>query len=327
MRIILIILTLLLALNAEDKLIIKLSKHKAYINEPIVAKITVIYEKKARYITLKKIKDSNFYAKFIKESNATKVNGHYSKSFYYALFPQAVGSLNLEPLKVKISTIEEKTGFLISKEIASKALKIESFATPNSLAISGNLSMNLLKSSTKAKPNKPINFKLIIQGSANIDDIKAFKPKVIGATYFSDKPKREYRIIKGKLQSIFTQNFTIVSSKSYKIMPIKLSYFNTQTQMQESLSTKEISVKINTPLLSKKEYIALFIGIILGVLLTLITIFYKRAKREYSDIEIAIKKVKNDKELYRLLLPYSNKPKYKELIANLEEKIYKKSKK
>jgi len=326
MRIFLIILTVLLALSAEDKLIVKLSKHKAYLNEPIVAKITLTYEKKARYITLQKIEDSNFYAKFIKESNATKVDNHYSKSFYYALFPQAVGNLTIKPLKVKISTIEDKTGFLISKEIASKALKIESFATPNSLAISGNLSMKLLKSSIEAKPNKPVNFKLIIKGSANIDDIKAFEPKVIGATYFSDKPKREYRIVNGKLQSTFTQNFTIVSSKSYKILPLKLTYFNTQTQMQESLSTKEISVKINTPLLSPKEYIILFIGAFFGVLLTLIAIFLKRAKREYSDIEISIKKAKNDKELYRLLLPYSNVPKYKELIANLEEKIYKNSK-
>ena len=325
MRIFLIILTIISVLSAEDKLIVKLSKHKAYLNEPIVAKITAIYEKKARYITLKKIKNSNFYAKFIKENNATKVNGHYSKSYYYALFPQAVGNLTLKPLKVKISTREEKTGFLISKEIKSKPIKIEVYATPNSLAISGNLSMKLLKNSSDIKPNRPANFKLIIKGSANLDDIKAFKAKVMGATYFSDKPKREYRIVKGKLQALFIQNFTIVSSQSYKIMPFKLKYFNTQTQMEESLSTKEINVKIETPLLTPKEYITLFIGIILGVFLSIFALFLKRPKKPNSDIEIAIKKAKNDKELYKLLLPYSNVPKYRELIAKLEKRIYKNS--
>ena len=325
MRIFIILISLLSLLSAQDRVFLKLAKTKAYINEPILAKVTVIYAKKARYVTVNSFNKKLFYTKLINESNATLSGSNYRKTFTYLLFPQATGNINIEPRIAKVSTIQEKTGFVISNTLESKGAKLEVYATPNNLAISGNLNMHLKKLNKTAKVNEPTDFKLEITGAANIDDIKSFTLPLKGATYFSDKPKREYKIVKSKVVATFTQNFKVVSDNSYKIAPLKLTYFNTQTQLQESLLTKEQKVEIAKPLANKRELIFLASGLVLGFLLSLLLFFTKR-KKEANTVQQAVKKAKNDKELYQILLPYSHKTELKETIKKLEANIYNKAK-
>ena len=317
-----IIITFISILSAQDRVFLKLSKSKAFLNEPIVAKVTVVYAKKAKYVTVNGFKNRGLYSKLISESNQTLKSGEYYKKFTYILFPQATGDINIAPRVAKVSRIQEKTGFTISDTLKSKAAKIEVYSLPNNLTVSGNLNMHLKRLTKEAKPNSPISFRLEITGSGNLDDIKSFNLPVEDATYFSDKPTREYKIIKGKVQAKFIQNFRVVSDKSYKISPLKLTYFNTQTKLEESILTKEQIVDIPKPIASKRELIFLLIGLIIGAGLSLLWLF-KKQKRKLSNLQEAVKKSKNDKELYQLLLPYAHKTGLKETIQKLEANIYK----
>jgi len=315
------LITFISILSAQDRVFLKLSKSKAFLNEPIVARVTVVYTKKAKYITINGFKNRVLYSKLISESNQTIKNGEYYKKFTYILFPQATGTINIAPRVAKVSRIQEKTGFTVSDTLESKPAKIELYSLPNNLTISGNLNMHLIRLSKTIKANTPASFRLEITGSGNLDDIKSFELPLKNASYFSDKPTREYKIVKGKVQAKFVQNFSVVSDKSYKIPPLKLTYFNTQTKLEESLLTKEQIVNIPKPLASKRELIFLLIGLFLGIGISLLWLLKKR-KRKLNNLQQAIKKAKNDKELYQILLPYSQKVELKEFIKKLEANIY-----
>lgn len=310
-------------LSAQDRVFFKLSKSKAYLNEPIVAKVTVVYAKKAKYVTVNDFKNRALYSKLISESNQTFRNNNYYKTFTYLLFPQATGDINIKPRVAKVSTIQEKTGFTISNTLESKPIKIEVYSLPNNLTVSGNLNMHLKRLTKEAKANAPVSFKLEITGSGNLDDIKSYTLPIKNASYFSDKPRREYKIVKGRLQATFVQNFRVVSDKSYKIPPLRLRYFNTQTRLEEHLLTKEQIVDIPKPLASRRELIFLLIGLIIGVGVSLLWLF-KKKRRKLNNLQLAVKKAKNDKELYQILLPYSHKTELKETIKKLEANIYNK---
>jgi hypothetical protein len=60
------------------------------------------------------------------------------------------------------------------------------------------------------------------------------------------------------------------------------------------------------------------------VALTLLFInLYKKEQKTPKPITIQIKKTKSDKELYKLLLPYTNDEYIKDKIQKLEANIYK----
>jgi len=322
MKIFLFFLLLIATADAKDRVVLFLSKSRAFLNEPILAKYVVKLDKKPKYVTLEKFKDKNFYAKLIKESNITKIEGGYKKEFYYLLAPQATGDLIIKPLEATVSSIQEKTGFLINNTYKTKVKKVSIFSIPNGLNIAGNLAIKLSQENNTTKAKEPIYYKLTIKGYGNLDDIKAFKLPIKGATYFSDKPTRVYKVVDGKLKATFLQKFTVVANRSFKIEPITLKYFNTQTELEESISTKEKYVEIATTLLTKKEYLILFIGFILGALTILLIIAIKRLKKAPSNLAMAIKAAKNDKELYKVLLPYSSNQKLQKYITKLEENIY-----
>ncbi|HGZ69874.1 MAG TPA: hypothetical protein ENK74_00560, partial [Nitratifractor sp.] len=323
MRLLFIIIVLIGALFAKERVFVKFSSTKLYLNEPTLAKVVVKSDKKPRYITVDGFKEKTLYFKLLKESNITQDGAEYTKIFYYALFPQATGSIKIDKVLARVSSIQEKTGFTISDTLESKPYSLEVAALPDGLTICGNLTMELTQSSQSVKENEPVNFTLRIKGNANIDDIKPFNPTVEGATIYKRKPQREYKIVDGKLQAEFTQLFTVVAQESFRLEPLTLRYFNTQTKMKEVLGTKPVEVKIDKKLFTLREILFLIVGILIGVAVALL--FFKRRgkKRVPSSLDIAIQKAKDDKELYRVLLPYAYDARFAKSIKLLEENIYK----
>ena len=322
MRFFILLLFLFEFLLANPAISIRYSKSEAFLNEPIVAKVYIKSTIKPRYITFEGFKQKELYVKKVEEGNITyNPNGWYSKTYYYLLFPQATGDIEIPKRTAKVMTIQKKTGFTITNKVASKPFTLKIDTIPEGLALSGNLTMYLTQSSKAAKVNRPVDFTLIIEGRANIDDIKPFHLLIKGATLYSDTPQRVYKTVKGKPFTKFTQHFTVVSDKSYSVPPLKLSYFNTETRLKEQLATKRVHVSIDKPLLTKREMLFFFAGVTVGLLL-LFLVYKAKRRRVPSDLELAIKRAKNDRELYNLLLPYANKEEYREKIKELEARLF-----
>ncbi len=322
MKQLLLIILLLSALFGEDRVFIKFSSQDLYLNEPVVAKVVVKSLKKPRYITIEGLEQKALYIKLIKESNITKDDKEFTKEFYYALFPQATGDITIDKVLAKISTIEPKTGFTITNSVYTKPYKLQVSALPEGIDISGNLTMHLQSSQRSVKANTPVHLKLIIEGIANIDDIKPFHLPLKGATLYSEKPQRSLSIVDGKLHSQFTQNFTVVADESFTIAPLMLRYFNTQTKMQEILATKRVEIEIKKALFTLRELLFFLAGLFVGVLAILLLRRQKK-KRMSSELELALKKAKSDQERYKILLPFANNPKYSKMLTQLEKRIYK----
>jgi len=144
-------------------------------------------------------------------------------------------------------------------------------------------------------------------------------------------------IINNKFCGTYEQNFTIVSDTNYTIPSFTLKEFNGITK---TISTKPIKVHVigfvkqykakekdmqkNDVIVTKKEnYNILFfiIGIVIGSIGTFLLLNFKRKEKDiYSKIKSA-----NQKELFNLLIPYSNDEYIKETLKKLEENIYKNS--
>jgi len=67
----------------------------------------------------------------------------------------------------------------------------------------------------------------------------------------------------------------------------------------------------------------LVVGVILGSLLTLVSFKLKRPKHEPTPLQKRIRKAKDDKELYEMLLPFATDKDIKKILEKLEANIYK----
>ena len=323
MRIILIALFLLNLLSAKDGIFVHISKNKLFVNEPLLLKVTVKYQS-AKYIKLEDFADKNFYVKEIKEENATKKEDFFLKNYYFVLFPQNAGNLEIKPFVAKIINIDPKTGFSITNRVESKSRKITVFSSTS--AINGIADININADKLKFKPQEPVSLTLTLSGRVNFDDIKPFELKIKNATVYADKPVRSYKVINGKIYGKCIQKFSVIAKESFEIAPFKFSYFNTQTQMNESIETKALKIKADKPFITFKQLAFLIAGLILGALITALFYLFKSKKKLPSDLKTALKKAKNDKELYTLLLPQAKNKNIETVLKKLEENIYRNGK-
>ena len=251
------------------------------------------------------------------------------------------------------------------KKIYAKSLTFTAKQIPNNLDIYGEFSLKVSVDKTKIYPNKPVNLTISIEGEGNIDDIKEFEVDIPSAVVYSDKPVVKTNLQNNKYAGIFTQKVSIIGSEDFTIPSLKFAYFskslnkkivrktkpikikvlNTQTtthntnqtnahttsqpklELSDQLIAKNSSTKgVNyTKQNSKNSYIIFIIGIIFGIVCTLIFFRLKNKKiKNEKPLISKIRKVKNDhKKLFKLLLPYKGQSSnIDNILEKLEENIY-----
>ncbi len=248
-------------------------------------------------------------------------------------------------------------------KIYSNDLNLTVHPLPDNLELYGKYKIEAKADKTKVYANKPVNLTITIEGEGNIDDIKKFNPTIDSAIVYADEPKISSQLVGGVYRGTFTQKIAIIADSNFTIPPMELKYFDKDTKKVKTIKSKPIDIeviggdksisksssievtpssKIETPqvqtitktkIVKVKEkayikYIFLLVGFILGAggVLGFYLIKNRVTKRE-SDMVKEIKKAKNDRELFNILLPYAKKDK---IISNalnrLEENIYKNGK-
>jgi len=165
---------------------------------------------------------------------------------------------------------------------------------------------------------------IIIEGTGNLEDVKPYSLDIKDQQVFATKPTIESKFINKQLHSKFIQRFTILSNEDFLIPSVSFGYFDPLSSQTKILSTDELEITItdaDNSWISTSNLIYLFVGFVAGVILVLICLFIQKKKPNKTLIQ-SIKKAKNDKELYGLLLPYSKELKDTKHISNLEENIY-----
>jgi len=240
---------------------------------------------------------------------------------------------------------------LIWEKVFSNEQKLEILALPNAINIQGDFEISASIDKTTTKANQPVNLTLVIKGYGNIDDIEEFKLDMDNEVVYSTKPQIQARIQNGKYSGVFTQKHSIIAESDFTIPQISFKYFDINTKTVKTIKTKELKVKVKgvvkelpsiqtanqkqevktiqlpPKIIIQKEdsyikYLFALLGIILGLLISYILNSRKTKKEVVKPLETKIKKSKNDKQLYAILLPYSNNSSITKILNTLEDNIY-----
>lgn len=254
------------------------------------------------------------------------------------------------------SFFDSVTNRLTWQKIYSKALHISVKPLPNNLELFGDYSITSTVDKTSVDANQPVNLTISITGKGNIDDIQKYNLTVPNVISYADEPKIESTFQTDEYGGNFTQKIAFVAQSDYTIPKIELTYFNKNTNQVKTIHSESINIKVinnnpnnsavkietnNTPTVSQKPqvenientkedknmiYIVLTLIVLLVILTSLLFIRKKSTTKVEKDIVQAIKKAKNDKELFELLLPYSKKSGIiTDTLNKLEENLYKKT--
>jgi len=337
-------------------------KKNVYVGEPIVLNIVFKQKRdiNIRAIQFSKPDFSNFWVKSNGKDNKQVVGDYIVHDFKFVLIPKQAGHIKIPASKVSIAKIVQNGdpfSFMLQNvkwtNLYSNELNINVKPLPSNVSIYGNFSITDKVDKTKVKANTPINLTLTIKGDGNVDGIDNFKLKIPNITIYSDKPKRDTYLENGEYKGKFTQKFALISSNDFTIPAIKFSFFDKITKKIKTIQTKPIKIKViptatqvlkhqlvennntqqNKKIIkivykNKNSYekwiyfiVGLFLGMILMFLLKEIKFSIKKEEKELS-LANKIKKSKNDKELLKILLPYENNYKIKNIIKLIEENIY-----
>jgi len=322
-RVLIIVVLVAISLYAEE-LKITLSKASIYESEPLIATLSFRSDSKnlAQRVEKAQFRAKDFEIKKIDENLTEIQKGVFSYTSHYLLYPKKIGTLTIPPQSIKIYRVDKSSYLSLPKSYSTPKLNIEVKALPQDIEFAGDIKLFSSIDKQKASSNEPITLTLKIEGVGNLNDIEPICPKIKGVTTLCSSIKTDLKLLpNGEYGGSWIEHISFVSQDSFKIAPIELKYLNSSTSTIEILSTKAYSISIDNPI-QKERLFTLLIGIIIGVVSAIIFKFLK-FKRAKLDITKRVKRAKSDKELYSLLLPFSNHKEISIWIERLEENIYK----
>ncbi len=326
-RLIYILFLLSIFLSAES-LKIDLSSTKIYESELIVAKLSFDSDSNKSAIRLESrgFEAKDFEIKKLDSNITSPKKGVYRYRSIWLLKPKKIGKLIIPPQRVVIYRINKSSYLAVPKEYKTPKITVIVKKLPKDALFAGDVKLKAKVDKTQTKPNEPITLTITIKGRGDLSLIPPFNPKMKDATIFPSSIKLETKVINGAYIGKWIQKIGYSSDKDFQIPPFKIKYLNSTTNTVEVLETKAIDIDVIDSFALKKWLIYILLIIFGGLITTILQKVYKSLKRKKSDIEIAIKSAKSDKELYQLLLPYSDNREIAIWIEKLQNNIYNKKK-
>jgi hypothetical protein len=329
-----------------------IDKRSAYVGEAINLSLKFKRSKDATLldVELYEPKFENFWYKKIEDDKSYEQGNYLIHEQKYLLYPQQDGTLTLNPNQIKIAVPKpsrDTFGYIVNmpkyKKLYTNALTLEVKPLPDGVDLVGEFKLAAKVNATSAKSGEAINYKILITGSGNFDDIKKFDIDIPYATIYSDKPVKKESITKGKVSNSYMQTFAIISDKSYTIPPFSLKFFNPNTGKTTQLTTKAVNITItdaknsatsiiksDTPSASdlagaipaswQDKLIFFVMGVVATIFIylsisTLAKLLNKRKAKSQPQQN-------SDRELLKALMPYAHLETVKPHINLLEQNIY-----
>lgn len=335
------------------QLLFEVSKTNIYVGEPIIASIIFKHKLDVEMIdkNIEPFFGDNFFIKELSSSKPIEQNGFMVFPSYYLLIPKKEGKVTLQNQFINVATRERKTNFKIWQRVFSDIQKLTILELPKGISYQGEYTIKATVDTAETTKDTPINLTLQIEGFGNIDDITSFSLALPNQLIFSSNPTIETYLKNGKYGGIFTQKFSIASEEDFVIPSFNLKYFDGISKSVKQITTEPIKIAIKadseeevtspsaikeiktitkekTTIEKKKgfhmEYIDWILGFLMGCIVTYMVIHKtpKVKKKEELSLEEKIKKAKKEKELFDILLPYSQNPQIATFIKQLEGNIY-----
>ncbi|MCI0501107.1 MAG: BatD family protein [Epsilonproteobacteria bacterium] len=335
--------------TSKDDIVLFLETNKdtTYVGESIIA--TVIFKYKAGLnlvdAKLEPFKPNNFWVKELKSEEPREERGYMVYKNSFLVFPQKSGNLKLDNQLITVAIRDVNSYDAKQLKIFSNDKIIKVLPLSGGLTVQGKYNINATVDKVQTTSNDPTNLTISIEGIGNIDDIEEFKLDLPEQVVYSSKPTITSGLVDGNYGGTFIQKISIISDKSFTIPSIHFRYFDRVSKKEVDINTTSFFIqvtgkkKVKSQVLEQAntamsitndgenkniKYLYAFVGISFGSIVTFLVMRKKAMKLAIKEkpFEVAIKKAKTDKELYDLLLPYSQKIELKTFVKQLEENIY-----
>lgn len=331
---------------------LEVSKNKVFVNEPFIATLTFKYNRS--FEILKNESEpffgNNFIVKELPSLTSFEEKGFINYPSKYLLIPKVKGEITIQNQLMNVKVQEGKFQ-KVRYKVFSDIQKIVIQELPKGINYQGEYTIKATVDTTETTKNTPINLTLQIEGFGNIDEIVPFSLALPNQLVFSANPTIQTYFKDGKYGGIFTQKISISSEQDFVIPSFTLEYFDGITKSIKQIVTQPIKItiqgdeeeEITSPSAIKEiktitkekikiekkkgfhmEYIDWLLGFLMGCIATYFVLqktSQKKRKGELS-IEEKIKRAKKDKELFDILLPYSQNQQIAIFIEQLEGNIY-----
>ncbi len=246
-------------------------------------------------------------------------------------------------------------------KIFSNTLELEADALPNGLELYGDYSLDVSVDKTTVAANKPLNLTIKINGAGNIDDVKPYSLEIPGAVIYANDPVIKSRVENKEYVGSFEQKIVIIADGSYTIKPFALRYFDSKSHKEVVKESQPIAITVTggvakvspvasapvelskeikgkppvtepadlpqTPRSWQELLYAAVVGFGVGGLFVWLTMRnrseQKPKKNKSTPMAQQVKKAKNDRALFELLLPYKKESSVIEsALSRLEENLY-----
>ncbi|MFA6138115.1 MAG: BatD family protein [Sulfurimonas sp.] len=323
------------------------NKKEMFVGEPF--DLTLLFKQKRNTEAV----DSKFSPPDLKgfwvksESKPTREeNGEYiTTKVIYTMAPQREGSLKISGAQMSVasrSNSRDSWGSWIPtikwKSYFSNEVELDVKPLPVGVSLVGNFTLSATVDKSEINANEAVNVTVEVQGDGNLEDIKTFKPNIDKVSVFDEKIVIE--------KSRLSQKMAFVSDEDFVIPPFELKYFDTATKEIQSVSTKEIHVKVRNAkpkeeLLIKRDesakavqtespanismnetgiywiVLGFIVGLACGVLIALLKPWKMIGKKRSSSLN-------EPRTLLVKLMPYKHDAEVQNLIEILEKNIYQK---
>ena len=317
------------------------SKKEVYVGEPFELVLTFKQRDDAQAVDSKFVAPElkGFWKKDEFEPERYEEDNYTITKLKYILAPQREGPLKVSQAQMKIasrSNLKDSWGAWIPqvkwRTYFSNELTMDVKPLPAGVDLVGDFKITALADKLEINPNEAVNVKIVVKGSGNLEDIQSFKPYIQGVSAFDEK------IVVNK--GVLSQKMAFVADEDFVIPPFNLKYFNPKTKKINTISTKEIQVKVKGEKVKSELNIkrpqqeeahveqvtnadtsitfviaAFILGTLSGILL-MFTKPWTKFKKEKSF------SIKDPKMLLIKLLPYKGDEKVEEIVHTLEKNIY-----
>ncbi len=334
-------------LKDDIVLLLETNKDKVYVGESIIATVIFKYKVGLNLVDakLEPFKPNNFWVKELKGEEPKEERGYMVYKNSFLVFPQKSGNLRLDNQLITVAIKDINSYDAKQLKIFSNDKSIKVLPLSGGLTVQGKYNISATVDKTQTMSNDPTNLTITVEGIGNIDDIEEFKLDLPEQVVYSSKPTITTGLVDGDYGGTFTQKISIISDKNFTIPSINFKYFDKETKQEVDINTTSFDIqvtgkkKIQEKVLEEGttqtvvtngvengyiKYLYAFGGIVFGGIVTFLVMRKKEKNgtKKEKPLEVAIKKAKTDKELYDLLLPYSQKIELKVFIKQLEENLY-----
>lgn len=246
--------------------------------------------------------------------------------------------------------------------IASNSVKLHVDPLPGNVDLYGKFDIRAGVDKNVTDVDQPVRLTIEIEGEGNIDDIEKFEPSIPDAVVYSDEPVVKEWVRDGRYGGTFRQTVTIVSDHDFTIPSLVLRYYDKyenrvvekktapikihvrggrqvaasrsnvspsekSAALSQASSRKEELIQTYNASGSKMGWVYLLIGLLLGGggVYAAGRLKKSMAFGKKSDTADLIRRTRDERKLFELLLPYANESiEIKEALEKLEENLYRK---